>query len=68
MPVGEQGQRVAVAGVLPGVGRDLERLADAAGGEHHRGGLEQHELAVLAPVAERAGDPAGFAGNAVIFH
>ena len=53
---GAHRQRVAVAGVLPGVRRHLERLADAAGGQHHRGRLEQDELAGLAPVAERAGD------------
>ena len=47
-----------VAGVLPGVRGDLERLADAAGGQDHRGRLEQHELAGLPDVAERAGDPA----------
>ena len=54
---GQQGQRVPVAGVLPGVGRDLERLADAAGGQHHRGRLEQHEPAGVPEVAERPGDP-----------
>ena len=54
---GQQGQRVPVAGVLPGVGRDLERLADAAGGQHHRGRLEQHEPPGVPEVPERAGDP-----------
>ena len=53
-----QGQRVAVAGVLPRVRRHLERLADAAGGEHDGGRVEQDEPAALAPVAERAGDGA----------
>ena len=53
---GPQRQRVAVAGVLPGVRGDLERLADTAGGQHHRGGLEQDEPAAFAPVAERPGD------------
>ncbi len=53
-PVGE---RLAVAGVLPGVRRELPRLADAAGGQHHRLGLEEHELAGVAPVAEGARHP-----------
>ncbi len=47
---------MAVAGVLPGVGRDDVRLADAAGGQDHGGGVEEDEVARLAPVAERAGD------------
>src|SRR5206468_9488234 len=47
-----QRERVAVAGVLPGVGRDLPRLADAAGGEHDGLGFEEDELAGIAPVAE----------------
>ena len=51
-----QRQRVPVAGVLPRVRRHLVRLADAAGGQHHRRRLEQDEVAALAPVAERAGD------------
>ena len=54
---GPQRQGVAVAGVLPRVRRHLERLADAAGGEHDGRRLEQDEAAGLAPVAERAGDP-----------
>ena len=49
---------MAVAGVLPGVRRDLVGLADAAGGEDDRRGLDGHEAAGLAPVAEDAGDPA----------
>ena len=53
---GVVGERVAVAGVLPAVARDLEGAADAAGGEHDRLGLEQREAAALAVVAERAGD------------
>ena len=53
---GPQRQRVAVAGVLPGIRGHLVGLADAAGGQHHRGRLEQHELAGLAVVAERAGN------------
>ena len=54
---GPQGERVPVAGVLPGVRGHLVGLADAAGGQHDRRRLEQHELAGLAVVAERAGDP-----------
>ena len=53
---GAQGQRVAVAGVLPRVRGDLEGLADAAGRQHHGRRLERHEAAGLAPVAEGAGD------------
>ena len=54
---GAQRQRVAVAGVLPRVGRDLVGLADAAGGQHHRGRLEQHEPAGVPEVPEGSGDP-----------
>ena len=57
-----QGQCVSVPAVLPGVRRHLERLADAPGGEDHRGCLEQDELAGLAPVAEGSGDPVLAAG------
>ena len=53
---GVVGQRVAVAGVFPAVAGDLVRLADAAGGQHHRLGLEDDEAAALAVVAERPGD------------
>ena len=53
---GAQRQGVPVAGVLPGIGGHLERLADPAGGQHHRGRLEHDEPAALAPVAERPGD------------
>ena len=53
------GQRVAVAGVLPAVAGDLEGAADAAGGQHDRLGLEDAQVAALAVVAERAGDPPG---------
>ena len=35
------GQGVAVAGVFPAVAGDLVRLADAAGGQHDRLGLEE---------------------------
>ena len=42
---GVERHRHAVAGVLPGVGGDLPGLADAAGGQHHRLRLEEHELA-----------------------
>ena len=54
---GQQRERVPVPGVLPGVGGDLEDLADPAGGQDHRRRLEQDELPALADVAERAGDP-----------
>jgi hypothetical protein len=53
---GAQRQRVAVAGVLPRVAGDLERLADAARGEDDGGRLERREAPVLAEVAEDAGD------------
>jgi hypothetical protein len=53
---GTQGERMPVAGVLPGVAGDLEGLADPAGGQDHGGGLEQHEGAGLAVVPEGAGD------------
>ena len=53
---GPHGKRVSVAGVLPRVGRDLERLADAAGGQDHGRRAEQHEPSGLAPVPECAGD------------
>ncbi len=52
---------MTVAGVLPGVRRHLEGLADAAGGHHHRRRLEQDETAAFAPVPERPGD-----GRAVV--
>ena len=50
------GERVAVAGVLPAVARDLVGAADAAGREHDRLRAEDLEAAALAVVAERAGD------------
>ncbi|CAM5559353.1 hypothetical protein STENM36S_03525 [Streptomyces tendae] len=53
---GQQRQGVTVAGVLPRVRRHLERLADAAGGDHHRGRLQHEEAAALALVAEDARD------------
>src|SRR3954447_25014210 len=53
---GPQRHRMTVAGVLPGVGRDLERLADAAGREHDRRRGEADERPRLAPVSERTGD------------
>ena len=53
---GVVGQAVPVACVLPAVARDLERPADASGGEDDRLGLEDHEAAALAVVAERADD------------
>ena len=55
---GAQGQAHAVAGALPRVRRHLGDLADAAGGEHDGRSLEDHEVAGLAVVAERAGDRA----------
>jgi len=61
---GSQRQRVPVPGVLPGVRRDLVRLADAAGGEHHRGRLEQGEPARVTEVPEGPGEPSGRAGPA----
>ena len=48
--------RLAVTGVLPRVRGDLPGLADAAGGQDDRLGLEEHELAGVAPVAHRARD------------
>ncbi len=51
-----QRERVAVAGVLPGVRRHLIGLADPAGGKHYRGRVETHEGPGLAPVRQRAGD------------
>ena len=51
------GERVTVAGVLPGVGGDLVGAPDAAGADDHRLGREQPEVAPLAVVAESAGDP-----------
>ena len=47
----------AVARRLPRVRRELPRLAHAAGGEHDGLGLEEHELAGRAPVAERRRTP-----------
>jgi hypothetical protein len=52
-----QRQGMSVARVLPGVRRHLVGLADAAGGQHHRGRLEQDEAAGFAPVAERTRYP-----------
>ncbi len=56
---GQQGQRVPVPGVLPGVRGHLVGLADAPGGQHHGRSLEQHELAGAPDVAERARDLPG---------
>ena len=56
---GQQGERVPVPGVLPGVRGHLVGLADAAGGQHHGRRLEQHELAGAPDVAERARDLPG---------
>src|SRR6266496_150638 len=49
-------QRVPVPRVLPGIARDLPRLADATCGDHDRARFEHHEAAGLAEVSERAGD------------
>ena len=53
---GPPGQRVAVAGGLPGVGGDGEGAARAAGGEDDGPGREGHRDAVRAPVADGADD------------
>ena len=50
---GVVGERVAVAGVLPRVRRDLVRLADAAGGEDDRLRAEDGPPAALAVVGQR---------------
>ena len=63
---GQQGERVPVPGVLPGVGRDLERLPDAAGGEHHRRRLEQDESSRITEISERPGDAPPVASTAVL--
>ncbi len=47
-------QRVAVAGAVPTVAGDLVGLANAAGGQHNRLGLENPELPALALIAERS--------------
>lgn len=62
----EQGQRVAVARVLPGVGRGLEGLADPARREDDRRGLQHEEAAGLAFVAEGPRDPLPVGGAAVL--
>ena len=56
---GAVGERVAVAGVFPTVAGDLEGAADAAGRDDDGLGRPQNEVALLAIVAERAGDAAG---------
>ena len=48
---------MAVAGVLPGVGRHLVALADTARGEHDGRGVEADEPAGVAVVAKTTGDP-----------
>src|SRR5262249_4846657 len=48
------GERVAVAGVLPAVARDLVGAADAAGREHDRLRAKHLESPALALVRERA--------------
>ena len=54
---GPQGEGMAVAGVLPGVGGDLPGLAVRHGGQHHRLGPEHDQAARLAPVGDSARDP-----------
>jgi hypothetical protein len=49
-------ERMSVAGVLPAVGGDRVRPADAAGGEHDRLAAVEPEPAALAVVPQRAGD------------
>ena len=49
---GPQRHRVAVAGGLPGVGRELPGLADAAGGQDDRLGGEGDDLAGGPPVGD----------------
>src|ERR1700747_2952897 len=44
------------AGRPPAVAGDLEGAPDAAGGEHHRLGLEHPQVAALAVIGEGAGD------------
>ena len=51
------GERVAVAGVLPGVAVDLVGAADAARRQHHRLGAEDDEAPRLAPVREGPAHP-----------
>ena len=65
---GVVGERMAVAGVFPAVAGDLERAADAAGGEHHGLGLEDREAAALAVVTERAGDAVAVLEQRTIVH
>ena len=52
---GPQGHGMPVTGGLPRVGGVHPALADAAGGHHHRLGLEHHELAGRSPVADHPG-------------
>ena len=49
-----QCQSVAVAGVLPGVARDLEGLADPAGGDDDGRRVNKNELTAGTPVGEHA--------------
>ncbi len=49
------GERMAVAGILPAIGGDLEGAADAARRQHHGFGVKQFEASALAVVGERAG-------------
>src|SRR5689334_15210268 len=50
------GESHAVSGVLPGVGGDFPGFADASGGDDDGFGLEDDEAALLAKIAEGAGD------------
>ncbi len=46
------GEGVSVAGAFPGIAGDLERSADAAGGEHYGFGVEELEAAFFTIVGE----------------
>ena len=62
MLISEDPARIASAWPSPVYSQEfddtLNDFADAAGGQHDRRRLEEDELAGLAPVAERPGDPA----------
>ncbi len=53
---GAVGERHPVAGVLPRIGSNLPRFANAAGGHDNRLGSKHHESPLLAPVSKRPGD------------
>src|SRR5262245_24361636 len=52
----EIGEGMAVAGVFPAIARDLVGFANAAGGEDDGLGAEDDEAALLAVIADGAGD------------